>query len=53
MRRNNEEMRRMDQRIDALLRAVEADGENIRALARIGEAHQERISRLEEGERSN
>jgi uncharacterized coiled-coil DUF342 family protein len=51
--RHSEEMQKMDQRIDALLRAVEADGEYIRALARIAEPHQERISRLEEGERPN
>lgn len=51
--RHSEDMTRMDQRIEALLKAAETDGENIRALARIAAAHQERISRLEEGEKPN
>ncbi len=37
----------IDERLDLLTRAVEADAENIRALARIAEAHEERLDRLE------
>lgn len=40
-------------RIDKLLKAVEADAENIRALARIAEIHEHRLSDLEDGERKN
>jgi hypothetical protein len=40
-------------RIDKLLAAVEADAENIRALARIAEIHEHRLSDLEGGERKN
>ena len=36
-----------DDRIQALLAAAERDGENIRALARIAEIHERRISDLE------
>ena len=39
----------MRQRSDALLRAVEIDAENIRALARIAESHENRLSDLEGG----
>ena len=36
-------------RLDKLIKAVEIDAENIRALARIAEAHQDRIEKLEGG----
>ena len=39
-----------EHKIDEILRAVAADGENIRALARIAEAHDRRIEGLEQGE---
>ena len=39
-----------EHRIDKILAAVEADGEHIRALVRIAEAHQRRIEDLEQGE---
>ena len=42
----------MNQRLDKLTRAVEIDAENIRALARIAEAHQHRIVSLESGHSS-
>jgi hypothetical protein len=35
--------------IDQILAAVAADGENIRALVRVAEAHQRRIEDLEQG----
>ncbi len=38
------------ERIDALRGAIEIDAENIRALARIAGAHQQRIERLESGQ---
>jgi hypothetical protein len=44
---------RMGKRIDSLLAAVEKDAENIRALARIAEMHEHRLSDLEGGERKN
>ena len=44
---------RMGRRIDSLLAAVEKDAENIRALARIAEMHEHRLSDLEGGERKN
>lgn len=40
-------------RIEKLLVAVERDAENIRALARIAEIHEHRLSDLEGGERKN
>lgn len=40
-------------RIDKLLIAVEKDAENIRALARIAEIHEHRLSDIEGGERKN
>ena len=40
-------------RIERLLVAVEKDAENIRALARIAEIHEHRLSDLEGGEQSN
>jgi hypothetical protein len=42
---------RIGKRIDKLLTAVEKDAENIRALARIAEIHEHRLSELEGGER--
>jgi hypothetical protein len=36
-------------RIEALTRAVEIDAENIRALARIAEAHQHRLDNIDGG----
>ncbi len=36
-----------------MLATVERDGENIRALARIAEIHEHRLSDLEGGERKN
>ncbi len=39
--------------IEKLLIAVEKDAENIRALARIAEIHERRLSDLEGGERKN
>jgi len=44
---------KMEKRIDNLLAAVEKDAENIRALARIAEIHEHRLSDLEGGERKN
>jgi hypothetical protein len=44
---------RIDKRMDQLLAAVEKDAENIRALARIAEIHEHRLSDLEGGERKN
>jgi hypothetical protein len=44
---------KMEQRIDKVLVAVEKDAENIRALARIAEIHEHRLSDLEGGERKN
>jgi hypothetical protein len=44
---------RIGKRIDNLLTAVEKDAENIRALARIAEIHEHRLSDLEGGERNN
>jgi hypothetical protein len=46
-------MEKMEKRIDKLLTAVESDAENIRALARIAEIHEHRLSDLEGGERRN
>ena len=42
----------MNQRLDKLTHAIEIDAENIRALARIAEAHQNRIESLEDGHTS-
>ncbi len=39
--------------IEKLLIAVEKDAENIRALARIAEIHEHRLSDIEGGERKN
>jgi septal ring factor EnvC (AmiA/AmiB activator) len=39
-----------DGRIAALIAAAQADGENIRALARIAESHERRLEDLEGGE---
>jgi hypothetical protein len=44
---------RIGKRIDNLLTAVEKDAENIRALARIAEIHEHRLSDIEGGERKN
>lgn len=44
---------RIGKRIDNLLAAVEKDAENIRALARIAEIHEHRLSDLEGGDRKN
>ncbi len=38
-----------EHQIDKILAAVAADGENIRALARIAESHQRRIEDIERG----
>jgi hypothetical protein len=39
-----------EQKIERILAAVAADGENIRTLARIAEAHQRRLEGLEQDE---
>ena len=39
--------RDVESRIDALLKAIAQDAENIRALARIAEIHERRLSSLE------
>lgn len=39
------------QRINDVITAINKDAENIRALARIADAHQQRIEHLEEGRR--
>jgi len=44
---------KVGQSVDKLLAIVEKDGENIRALARIAEIHEHRLSDLEGGERKN
>jgi hypothetical protein len=44
---------RMGKRLDQLLKNSEQDGENIRALARIAEMHEHRLSDLEGGGRKN
>ena len=38
-----------DKRIDALTRLIEIDAENIRSLARIAEAHERRLDRIDGG----
>jgi hypothetical protein len=38
-----------DKRIELLITAVEHDAENIRALARIAETHERRLTDLEDG----
>jgi|KBSSwiStaDraftv2_1062776.scaffolds.fasta_scaffold312402_2 hypothetical protein len=45
---HDEALERHDEQIRDLIAAVAADGENIRALARIAEAHQRRIKHLED-----
>jgi len=45
---HDEALERHDEQIRNLIAAVAADGENIRALARIAEAHQRRITHLED-----
>jgi ribosome-associated translation inhibitor RaiA len=54
---SEERMEKIEQkfgeRIEQLLTAVEKDAENIRALARIAEIHEHRLSDLEGGERKN
>ena len=51
LRQEEEAQKRLetDARIDKLIKAVEIDAENIRALARIAEVHQDRIEKLEGG----
>ena len=44
---------RIGKRIDKLLTVVEKDAENIRALARIAEIHEHRLSGLKDGKRQN
>jgi hypothetical protein len=44
---------RMEKRMEQLLVAVEKDAENIRALARIAEIHEHRLSDIEGGEPNN
>jgi hypothetical protein len=46
MMRDNEV--KFDRRINAVIAAIEKDGENIRSLARIAEAHEHRLDRLED-----
>jgi hypothetical protein len=46
MQRDNE--RQFNERFAKIAHALEQDGENIRALVRIAEAHQRRIERLED-----
>ena len=45
-----ERMKQLSGRIDQLTAAAERDGENIRALARIAEIHERRLTDLEGGE---
>lgn len=44
---------KLGKRIDQIVAAVEKDAENIRALARIAEIHEHRLSGLEGGEQRN
>ena len=44
---------RMEKLIERFFAAVEKDAENIRALARVAEIHEHRLSDLEGGERKN
>ncbi len=46
-------MEKLEERVEKLLIAVEKDGENIRALARIAEIHEHPLSDPEGGERKN
>jgi hypothetical protein len=46
----NKHLKLQGETIDKILTALEKDGENIRALARIAEIHEHRISGLEDGE---
>lgn len=46
MQRDNE--KRWEERFGEIRMAIQHDGENIRALARIAEIHHERLSRLED-----
>lgn len=47
MEEEAQKRRETDARIDKLIKVVEIDAENIRALVRIAEAHQDRIETLE------
>ena len=46
MQQDNE--KRWEKRFGEITAAIQADGEHIRALARIAEIHHERLSRLED-----
>jgi len=50
---SEERIGKLGKRIDELVTAVQQDSENIRALARIAEIHEHRLSDLEGGERKN
>jgi len=45
--RHDAEMKSIRETINVISQAIAADGENIRALARIAELHHERLNRLE------
>jgi hypothetical protein len=49
---HDEAFERHDAELKKILEAVAADGEYIRALARIAELHHERLNRLEDGEQA-
>jgi uncharacterized protein YdbL (DUF1318 family) len=50
---NEARIDKLGERVEKLLTAVEKDAENIRALARIAEIREHRLSDLEGGERAN
>lgn len=50
---NEARMEKLEKLMEKLFIAVEKDAENIRALARIAEIHEHRLSDLEGGERKN
>ena len=45
--RMRERQEALAESVELILRAVQEDGENIRALARIAEIHEHRLTRLE------
>jgi hypothetical protein len=50
---NEEMIEKLGRKLDQLATTVGQDAENIRALARIAEIHEHRLSDLEGGERKN
>jgi hypothetical protein len=50
---NEARIDKLGERVEKLLTAVEKDAENVRALARIAEIHEHRLSDLDGGERKN